>query len=92
MIKLNGVNVKYSENEQMLFGFVPKDGRKITSEELLVRRKKVKRWPIANPRNSISSTMRTLSDKIESNREPFQLCRSAQLGPYPTEYWLERSR
>lgn len=94
MIKLNGGSVKnprkYSKSERLLFKFVPKSGAKITSEELVRRRKEAENWSIANPRNVVITQMRSLIEKIDGNREPFRLKKSPQLGPYPIEYWIEK--
>ncbi len=88
-MKLNGGTRHYSSNEKMLFDLVPKNGARITSNELVRLRKAARRWPIANPRNSVISAMRSLMEKIDANKEAFRLRQSPQLGPYPSEYWIE---
>ena len=81
---------RYSEGELILFAFLPQSGARINSKELLTLRKKANRWHPNNPLQVINVTMRSLKDKIESNGEKFELCRTDRRGPRPIEFWLER--
>jgi hypothetical protein len=88
-----GNEVKYSPTEKMLFSFLPQDGTKITTDDLVKKRKrrspKSKPWDIENPRNAICTTMHYgLIRKIIENNENFRVIKSDKLGPYPTEYWI----
>ena len=92
---LEGTEVKYSPTERLLFSFLPQDGSKITTEELVRRRIRIrsKPWEIENPRNAISTTMHYgLMRKVAENDEDFRIVKSPKLGPYPTEYWILSKR
>ena len=90
-MELNNGNGKYSKTEKLLFSYVPRSGKTITSTEILERRRKdEKDWNVDNPRNVISLVMRSLIVKIARNRESFRLRKSERFGPYPTEYWIEK--
>jgi hypothetical protein len=88
-----GNEVKYSPTEKLLFSFLPQDGAKITTDDLVKKRMrrspKSKPWDIENPRNAICTTMHYgLIRKIIENNENFRVIKSDKLGPYPTEYWI----
>lgn len=80
----------YSPAERMLFDFLPKDGRKITSTKLVDMRKKKKNdWEVGSARRVVTVTMQHLIRKIKINREEFEIKSSSRRGPYAMEYWLE---
>ena len=81
---------KYADGEVTLFAFLPQNGSRINSKELMVLRKKANRWHPGHPLNVISGVMRSLRKKIDENGEKFRLCKTAQSGPHPVEFWLER--
>jgi hypothetical protein len=91
MKKINELSpsvIPYSKGEMMLFKMLPKDGSRITSEQLASAKQKKSEFEITYPRNSIASTMKSLMMKIEKNREPFRVVKTQQRGPHPTQFWI----
>jgi hypothetical protein len=87
-LNLNPNIIPYSKGEMMLFNMLPKDGGRITSEQLASAKQKKSEFKITYPRNSIASTMKSLMMKIEKNGEPFRVLKSPQQGPHPTKFWI----
>lgn len=83
------LSFKYSKGEKELFKLIPQDGKRISSEELTKLRKRNRGWKIGNPRNTVSSQMRSLVAKVAIYEKKFKLCRTPQSGPYSIEYWIE---
>jgi len=79
----------YTAQEKRLLALLPPDGAKITSRDLTSKRKRVSRWPVENPQNAVSVTMRNLIKKVAKNREAFRVRKSYRRGPHPVEYWME---
>ena len=91
-------SVRYSRTQMLLFSLLPKDGRRITSTELMnrmmARRKKMTdKSVIGHPRNLVITTMRHgLIKRVNANEAHFKICLTPQSGPYPIEYWIERKK
>lgn len=43
-----------------------------------------------NARQSVIVTMRSLTDKVKRNKEPFIVKRSKRTGPHPIQFWIEK--
>lgn len=82
--------VRYSKKEQALFRLLPKTGDRVSSRRLLkgLARKANGDMPF-HARTSLVGAMRSLSDKVTANREPFRVMRSERAGPHPIEFWIE---
>lgn len=91
-ISLTVARSPYSKAEKLLFKFLPKNGDRISSAELIAKKKKSDSWSVAHPRNNITVTMRNLMQKVRENREPFEIRQSVRQGPNPVEYWIELKR
>lgn len=76
---------RYSPNETLLLGFLPKGGKPISSIELIEKLYADKEKPL-NARQSVASYMTSLMNKVEWNEEPFRIQKAVRSGPYPMEY------
>ena len=87
-ISLNPTVVPYSKGEMRLFKMMPKDGTRVTTQDLVGR----KSWGgIEFPRNSLNVTINSLREKVAKNKEAFKIMKTKQRGPHPIEYWIERA-
>ena len=82
---------RYTSKEKAVWSAIPKkEGKRITTSDLIV-----KVYDDREPEHARESVMlhaKHLIEKIKKNREPFVLCRSSRLGPYPSEFWIERRK
>lgn len=82
--------VRYSEREERMFSLLPKNGKAISSEELV---KKFWNGLVSKPyhsRVSAMSTFRSLKQKVNiDNREEFVIRTSLRAGPHPLQIWVE---
>jgi hypothetical protein len=85
-----GSRVGYSDTERELFKMLPVDPGKISSREL-IERKYGKSAPF-NSFQLIGAALRSLSRKVEHNREPFLVARSIRRGPHPIYFWIKSNR
>lgn len=76
----------YSHGQRTLFALLPKNGRSITTAELVRKRKN---WPVQFPAQGMSGAMRALMGKVAANDEPFRICKSYRAGPHQVRYWIE---
>jgi hypothetical protein len=83
---------RYSKSEELLFRFLPQDGKRITSARLTELRQKAGGWKVKHPRNNITVTMGHLIEKVKENRERFVIHQSDRCGPHSVEYWIEVRR
>jgi len=84
--------VPYSRSQRELFALIPKNGDKIKSTALAKLKAKKHKWIVDNPNNAVSVHMIHLQSRINANKEPFELMKTDQHGPYPVEYWIVKRR
>jgi hypothetical protein len=88
-IQLNSGETPYSARERSVFKLLPKDGKRITTNQLVkLYYKNDSRQLNANA--NIVGVIRSLIRKVDVNKEPFRIQKSARAGPHPLEYWLEK--
>jgi len=83
--------IRYTMMENHLFDVLPKNGKKVTSADLVEKRMAMGDWDVLNPRKNITTTMQRLLEKIDDNEEPFRIAKAEKAtGHHTVEYWLER--
>jgi hypothetical protein len=89
--QLNNGNVPYSERERSVFKLLPKDGKRISTIQLAKRYyKKPEDELHQNAYVIITGVLRSLIWKMEKNKDPLRIMKSAQAGPHPLKFWLEK--
>lgn len=84
------MTVHLSPSEEAILRLIPRDGRPITTKELVKRR--YRNCPEARPTNAqvvVSGVVRSLLKKASRNRSMPRLKRSRRMGPRPIEVWIE---
>ena len=67
-----------------------KNGKKVTSADIVEMRQALGDWDVAHPRKNITTVMQRLLEKIEDNNEPFRIAKAGkEEGHHTVEYWLE---
>ena len=80
----------YSRTEETMFKLMPKNGRRIGSHDLLLKRLMAGPWDVENPLNIISVIMNKLIEKVEENEEDFIICKDGKrTGNHKVSYWVE---
>lgn len=86
----NSKRKPYSDGERELFQLLPKNGKRISSAQLMIMKKRRSAtWLVKHPRNNVTVTMKHLIAKVRHNRESFVVHQSKRVGPHPIEYWIE---
>lgn len=80
-------NMRYSKGEQRIFNLLR--GAQRSSQELAVAYYGTASAVPFNGRKIVIGLLRSLSEKITSNGEPFRLQNTARAGPKPMSFWLE---
>jgi hypothetical protein len=80
----------YSPSERRLLDLI-KYGQKISTSELLEGMYEGEYEPF-HGRGSVNATLSDLIRKVDLNREPFVIRKSARRGPYPVSVWREKRR
>jgi len=80
--------IKYSPSEEKILKLIPKNGSRVSSEELLKLFYGRKQRPFF-ARNVIIGTLRSLARKMEKNHDPYRLHKSERKGPKPIDFWIE---
>lgn len=75
--------LRYSDKEAKLLVLLSK--RAMSSSELTQKLYDGEEIP-HHARESVTSMLRSLIKKVEINNEPFIITKTAQRGPYPTQY------
>jgi hypothetical protein len=89
--QLNNGGTPYSIRERSVFKLLPKDGKRISTKKLAQRfYKKNENDLHQNANVVIIGVMRSLMWKMEKNKEPLRIMKSARAGPHPLEFWLEK--
>lgn len=79
----------YTLQETQFFDLLPKDGERISVNELVRKRLKKGKWGTKYPSHVVSVVMRHLMDKIKANQESFVLKRTEQrAGSQEMYYWI----
>jgi hypothetical protein len=81
---------RYTMMESHLFDVLPKNGKKVTSADMVEKRMEMGDWDVAHPRKNITTVMQRLLEKIDDNKEPFRIAKAGkEAGHHTVEYWLE---
>jgi hypothetical protein len=80
--------VNYSPSEKRLLDLIPRDGKRITTEELTKKRYAGESVPF-NARMIVLGALTNLIRKVEYNREDFKIVKGIRKGPAPIEVWVE---
>lgn len=80
--------VNYSSMERKLYALIPKDGTPINTLKLM--KKYYGNDVPFNGRIIVTGMMRSLIAKVERNKEPFVITKSARNGPNPIEFQVKR--
>jgi hypothetical protein len=88
--ELNNGGTPYSVRERNVFKLLPKDGKRISTEQLAKKYYKRNHGSQMHANANIIGIMRSLIRKIEVNKAPVRIMKSARAGPYPVEFWLEK--
>lgn len=83
--------IPYSDGEQKLLDLIPKNGSRINTEEITLKRYAKEGEPF-NARAIIRATLTQLIRKVDQNREPFRIRKGKRSGPWPIEVWTEKRR
>jgi hypothetical protein len=79
-----------SPSEEAILRLIPRDGRRVTTKDLVRRR--YRGCPDEEPSNSqvvVSGVVRSLVKKAKGNRSLPRLRSSRRMGPRPIEVWIE---
>jgi hypothetical protein len=80
----------YTLQEMQFFDLLPKNGERISVNDLVTARKEKGTWKTRYPSHVISVVMRHLVEKVKVNREPFVIKRTeGRAGPQQMYYWVE---
>jgi hypothetical protein len=79
----------FSDLEQDLIALLPKDGKKVTTADL-VEAYYGSEVPL-NARNIVVGRLRMIAAKAVHNAEPWRIAKSNRAGPHPMEFWLEKA-
>jgi hypothetical protein len=71
-----------------LLDLIPRDGQKITTEELTKKRYAGETVPF-NARMIVLGALTNLIRKVDYNREDFRIVKGIRKGPAPIEVWVE---
>ena len=88
-IQLNNGGTPYSKRERSVFKLLPKDGKRISTKQLAAKFYGHDDLH-QNANVVIIGVMRSLIWKMEKNKEPLRIMKSARAGPHPLEFWLEK--
>jgi hypothetical protein len=80
--------VTYSEMERRIFESLPKNGEKISTNELVERI--YGNSPPFNARGAIVAMGKKLMQKTVMNDEDFRIGRSTRNGPHPVTWWIQQ--
>lgn len=83
------LRIGYSETERRVFELIPVYPRRASSRDIATRRYGDD-FPY-HGHSIVSGVLRSLAEKIEYNKEKFRIVKSKRAGPYPIEFWLERT-
>ena len=87
----NDRSVPYTLKERNLFRLLPQDGKRISTTQLARRYYHSSQMPM-NANVLVVNGVRALKEKVDKNREPFRVRKTARAGPHPIEYWVEKRR
>jgi hypothetical protein len=78
--------IRYSPMEQRILDAIPKDGRYISTLELVDI---VYKNPPRNARRSILTAINSLISKSDDNLEPWEIFKSKPRGSQPSYFWCK---
>jgi hypothetical protein len=85
-MRLSGKTIKYSPQEIKVFGVLKK------KPQSTLDLKRQLYTPKTEPffgRQTVIAAIRSLSKKIEANKEPFVIRQTRHAGPHPMSFWIE---
>jgi len=89
-IKLTPIPARrYTITEIQFFNSIPKNGRKVKSQDIVDARMKLGDWDVKYPHKNVSVTMNRLIEKVEENDETFRIFKEARYPEHDrVEYWI----
>lgn len=82
--------MKYSPSEQRMLKLLPRNGRKLTSVELVEKFYNGSGEAPYHARNIVITVLRSLRRKTAHNKEEFRVASTPRSGPIPMSFWLEQ--
>ena len=87
-MKLTGTVVKYSPQEKKIFAAL-----RTKPQNTLVLKDRLYTSKAAAPFNSrqtVIAAIRSLSKKLDANKEPYVIKQTKHAGPHPMSFWIEQ--
>lgn len=82
----------YAPAEEKILKFLRKHrGKKVTTHEVVDNQYQGRRKP-KFPRQTVTTLMNNLIAKVSLNREDFRVVKTEHQGPYPSMYWIEKTK